>query len=132
MVVQKELNLVIKVNLKTGETLSFDLAKDTEYKDLVNKLEDNDFVKKITGMSSLYNTYWHALTIPKNFKSIRYIVSKVNCVKNGVKETVGEKIICHADNIRMAVLVYYNERPKMTRIEMKKVGKSRFVPNRGL
>lgn len=121
---------MIKVNKKDGLTLSFDLENDKEFSALSEKLQDGKFLDSVTGMNCLFNTFWHALTTPKNFHSIRYNVEKVKLVKNGIEKTIGEKIICHADNVRLTLLVYYNVRPKMARIELKKVGKQRFIPTK--
>lgn len=119
---------MIKINRKDGLTLSFDLNDDVQYQDIRQKLEDIKFVDDITGMNSLYNTFWHALMVPKNFGKVTYAVEKVRHTKDGVEKIIGEKIICHADNVRLTVLVYYNVRPKMARIELKKVGKQRYMP----
>lgn len=119
---------MIKINRKDGLTLSFDLDDDKQLEDITRKLEDKKFVDDITGMNSLYNTFWHALMVPKNFGKLNYTVEKVKHFKDGIEKVIGEKIICHADNVRLTVLVYYNIRPKMARIELKKVGKQRFIP----
>jgi hypothetical protein len=121
---------LIKVNKKDGKTLSFDLEKDAEYIDIQKKLDDDVFIGEITGINSLFNTFWHALTLPKNFRNVTYGVEKVKHFKNGIEQTIGEKIVCHADDVRLTILVYYNTCPKMARIELKKVGKQRFIPKR--
>lgn len=131
MVIQKELNTLIKVNRKDGKTLSFDLCRDEEYSDIQAKLDDVSFSKDITGINCLFNAFWHAITVPVNFRNIKYDVEKVKFSKGGVEKIVGEKIICHADDVRLTVLVYYNTCPKIARIELKKIGKQRYVPVRG-
>lgn len=119
---------LIKVNLKSGQTLSFNLGNKEDYSSLSDRLDDDVFARSITGISVLYNTYWHAITVPQNFKTITYHVERVVCVKHGIEVNVGERIVCHADDIRLTTLVYYNEKPKITRIDMKKVGKPRYIP----
>ena len=119
---------MIKVNLKNGQTLSFDLENIDEYSSLSDRLDDDVFVHSITGISVLHNKYWHAITVPQNFKTIKYFVERVKCVKNGIEKYVGERIVCHADDIRLTTLVYYNEKPRITRIDMKKVGNPRYTP----
>ena len=119
---------MIKINRKDGLTLSFDLSDEKQLEDVTRKLEDRKFVDGITGMNSLYNTFWHALMVPKNFGKVTYTVEKVKHLKDGIEKVIGERIICHADNVRLTILVYYNFRPKMARIELKKVGKQRFIP----
>lgn len=119
---------MIKVNKDDGSTLSFDLAIDDNVADLSSLLEDKGVADGITGVGCLFNTYWHQLTKPKKFRNVSYHVEKVQQVKNGVSKDVGEKIVCQADDIQLSILVYYNVRPKMTRIEIKKIGKQRYVP----
>lgn len=122
---------MIKINKNDGKTVSFDLENDTDYHDVVDLLNDENMVQTITGVSSLHHTFWHALVRPKKFRTVKYTVEKVYNTKGGIKKATGEKIICQADDIQLTILVYYNVRPKMTRIEIKKIGKMRFRPKRG-
>lgn len=119
---------LIKINKDDGKTLSFDLSNTEECEKVSSLLEGNDFLKAMTGIGCLHRTYWHQLTSPKKFHNVRYNVEKVIQEKNGVTKEVGEKIICQADDIQLTIMVYYNVRPKMTRIELKKIGKQRFIP----
>lgn len=119
---------MIKINKDDGKTLSFDLTNEDECKEISLLLGENKFLKSMTGIGCLHKTYWHQLTSPKKFRNVRYTVEKVTHVKNGVTKNVGEKIICQADDIQLTIMVYYNVRPKMTRIELKKIGRQRFIP----
>lgn len=119
---------MIKVNKDDGQTLSFDLTEDDGCERIISLLRDKTFSDSMRGIGCLHNTYWHQLTRPKKFRNINYFVEKVKHEKNGVVKDVGEKIICQADDIQLTILVYYNVRPKMTRIELRKIGKQRFIP----
>lgn len=121
---------MIKVNCRDGKTISFDLNEESEREELIDKLSERDFLRSITGVSSLHNTFWHVLTRPKKFRKVSYFVELVKHKKNGVEKIVGEKIICQADDVQLSILVYYNVRPKITRIELKKIGKQRFIATR--
>lgn len=121
---------MIKINKKDGKTISFDLNEENDKEKITELLGNKDFLGTITGLSSLHNTYWHALTKPKKFRSVSYHVESVKYKKGDVEKIIGEKIICQADDIQLTILVYYNQRPKMTRIELKRIGKRRFIPNK--
>lgn len=123
---------MIKINKNDGKTLSFDLTKDNECKEISSLLGDEKFINDMRGIGSLHHTYWHQLIPPKKFRNVHYTVEKVTHKKNGITKIVGEKIICQADDIQLTVLVYYNIRPKMTRIELKKIGRQRFIPKGNL
>ena len=119
---------MIKINKNDGKTLSFELDSPDELKSVTKLLNENGFVEAVTGISSLHNTFWHALTKPKKFRKVRYFVEHVMQRKGGILKEVGEKIICQADDIQLTILVYYSVRPKMTRIELRKIGRQRFQP----
>lgn len=119
---------MIKINKDDGQTLSFDLVSENEYEKVSSLLGDKNFAELMTGIGCLHNTYWHQLTKPKKFRNVHYSVEKVVHKKNGIVKEVGEKIICQADDIQLSILVYYNVRPKMTRIELRKIGKQRYIP----
>ncbi len=119
---------MIKINKNDGKTLSFELDNVEDLESVKELLLDNGFANSITGISSLHNTFWHAITKPKKFNSVRYFIEHVKQMKGGSVKNVGEKIICQADDIQLSILVYYSIRPKMTRIELKRIGKQRFVP----
>lgn len=119
---------MIKVNTKDGKTLSYDLSLESDYIEATELVESKDSTDSVTGISILHNTFWHALPKPRKFRKIRYFVKLVKHTKDGVEKVVGEKIICQADDIQLSILVYYNQRPKMARIEIKRIGRQRFVP----
>jgi len=123
---------LIKLNRKDGKTLSFELDNAEDSANLSELLNDEKGMETITGIGCLHNTFWHALTKPKKFRSVRYSVEQLFGVKNGVKTAHGEKIVCQADDIQLTILVYYNVRPKMARVELRKIGKPRFVPKKGI
>jgi hypothetical protein len=122
---------VIKLNRKDGQTLSFDLTCEKDNDALNDILGNKESMEAITGIGCLHNTFWHALTKPKKFRNVQFSVEQLLGKKEGETSTKGERIICQADDIQLTILIYHNVRPKMTRIEMKKIGKLRFVPKKG-
>lgn len=119
---------MIKINLNNGKTLSFDLNNENESKEWERLHRDANFQKQITGIGIIYNTQWYILPIPKKFKKSFFYAEIVKNRKN-LSEFVGERITCHVDDIRISVLVYYGNRPKMCRFDITKVGKQRFDPS---
>lgn len=119
---------MIKVNCKDGKTISFDLASEEDVKKWESLSSEKEFVNSITGISILYNTYWHTLPLPKKFRNIRFHAKLVKSAKGGVEKIVGERIVCQADDIQISVITYYGNRPKMTRIDIRRIGKIRYIP----
>ncbi len=121
---------MIKVNLADGRTLSFDLNDDFDLMDWRKRVLDHRFQKQIRGLGIVYNTQWYALPLPKNFNTIRYDADLIINHKalEDSKRKVGERIICQLDEIRLTLLVYYGNRPKMARIDAIRIGKQRYVP----
>ena len=120
---------MIKVNMADGKTLSFDLKDEKELKDWKQRCNDPKFQKSIRGVGIVHNTQWHAIPVPKKFKSVRYDADLIvnTKAKDESKRLVGEKIMCYVDDICFSLLVYYGNRPKMARIDVKKIGKQRHV-----
>ena len=121
---------MIKLHTNDGQTQTFDVEVEGELDHLLSFISDKDNLKAITGIGSLRHAHWDALTKPKNFRDVSYHVESVKLIKDNAEITVGEKIICHADDIQLTILVYYKPSPKMTRIELRRIGKRRFVPKR--
>lgn len=120
---------MIKVNMADGKTLSFDLKNEKELADWKLKCSDPQFQKSIRGVGIVHNTQWHAIPVPKKFKTVRYDAELIinPKAKDESKRLVGEKVMCYVDDIQFSLLVYYGNRPKMARIDVKKIGKQRFV-----
>ena len=116
------------MNCKDGSTLSFELSKDEEYQRWVELTSRADFMQQVTGLSILYNTYWHTLPLPKRFRNINFHAKVLKSDKGGIERIIGERIVCQADEIQISVITYYGNRPKMTRIDVRKIGKQRFSP----
>lgn len=117
---------MIKVNVRNGKTLSFDLKNNNDKRKWDEVYSDSKFQKSITGIGILYNSQWYTLPLPKNFRSAMFYAEIVTHRKN-INELVGEKIICHVDDIQISLLVYYGITPKMCRIDVIKIGKLRYT-----
>ena len=122
---------MIKVNCKNGKTLSFNLADDKEANEWQKLSGEGEFQSQITGIGILYNTQWHTLPMPKRFRRIDVKAELIRVQKEGIMREIGERIVYQADDIQISLIVYYGNRPKMARIDVKKIGKKRFTPMRG-
>jgi hypothetical protein len=123
---------MIKVNLADGKTVSFDLHCPEQVRQWQEKSSNLDFQREIRGMAIIHNHHWYALPLPKNFRIIQMHAELIENRKQNVKEEhkfVGERIRCYADDIMIALLVYYSNRPKMSRVDIIKTGKRRFNPD---
>jgi len=118
---------MIKVNIKSGETLSFDLNSEIGLNEWIKCHNDIKFQNSITGIGIIYSSQWYTLPLPKKFMTSIFYAEIVKNRKNN-NESVGERVICHSDEIRVSLLVYYGKRPRMCRIDVKKIGKCRFNP----
>jgi len=120
---------MLKVNMSNGKTLSFDLKNPDEYTKWKDFVLDEEQQKNIRGVGIVYNTQWYALPIPRKFKYIRYDADLIinDKAKTTDKKLVGERVTCLIDDIKLSLLVYYGNRPKMARIDAIKIGKARFI-----
>ena len=121
-------HVLIKINLRNGETLSFDLQIPLEAKQWRERSSDMVFQKEITGIGIIFNSHWYTLPFPKKFRTVSFQAELVENTKKGKdnKQYVGERIRCFADNVMVTLMVYYGNRPKMSRVDLVHIGKRRL------
>lgn len=122
---------MIKVNLKDGKTLSYDLQDEKAVKEWEELSSHQDFQQRITGIGIIYNAQWYTLPLPKKFRQVFFQFELVENNKKDAPEDrkyVGERVKCYADDTLISLLVYYGSRPKMSRVDVIKLGKRRFNP----
>ena len=120
---------MIKVNFKDGNTLAFDLGKADDRQQWLEWSSVPDFQKKITGVGILHNKRFTTVPFPKKFRKIRFYAELVSCERKGEVKLLGERIICHADDIKLSLLVYtYDDPPPPihSRIDVERIGKQMF------
>ena len=120
---------MIKVNFNDGTTLAFDLTKKADWKQWSEWSSSPDFQKKITGAGILHCKRFLTIPFPKRFKRIQFFAELVYSARKGEKKLVGEKLICHADEIKLTMLVYTYKNPPppvFSRIDIERIGKQMF------
>jgi len=114
---------MIKVNVKNGDTLTFDLTDSVQKGKWDALCTDYSFQQQITGMGIIYNSQLYTLPSPKKFSRRVYFAEIIKHRKND--EYVGERIICQVDDVQISVLVYFGKRPRMSRVDVIKIGRLR-------
>ena len=120
---------MIKVNFKDGTTLAFDLQKEDDRQQWLEWSSVRDFQTRITGVGILHDKRFITLPFPKRFKKIRFYAELVFSEKKGEKRLLGERLVCHADETKVSMLVYtYNNPPPpvLCRIDVERIGKQMF------
>lgn len=120
---------MIKVNLNDGKILKFDLDKSSDRSQWIEWSSSKDFQNRITGIGILHNRKYHTLQYPKRFTEIRFFAESVFNEKNRMKRKLGERIVIHADQIKLELLVYTYEDPQPpihSRTTMTFIGKQMF------
>ena len=120
---------MIKVHTKNGSTLSYDLMDDDQRKKWEFDSRDIRFQANITGIGIVFNSQWFALPLPKKFRQCHFEAALVESKKKNAPKYTGERIRCYADDVLISVQVYWGHKPKMSRVDIIRVGKRRFNPS---
>jgi len=117
------------VNLKNGNTLSYDLMEDDQRDKWEKDSSSVDYQMQITAIGIVFNSQWFALPMPKKFRQHHFDASLVTSNKKGTPHYTGEKVQCYVDDILISVQVYWGHKPKMSRIDVIRVGRRRYNPD---
>lgn len=119
---------MVKVSFRNGTTLEFDLRKEDDAKQWLEWSNVHDFQNSITGAGILFNRRFFTVPLPKDFKRCWWYAELLTSNKRGEEAVIGEKLICHADQVRLSLLVYtYTDLPPITsRMNLERVGKQVF------
>jgi len=126
---------VIFIHRKDGTTLKFDLSGekvdgdeirgDAELQEL---LADSKWTADISGMAVKSNKEMKALTLPKGFLNVSFSAESLHDSRKSPPAFLGERVHIQADEIRMTLTAFTTRQPRMTRIDIRKTGKPRFLP----
>lgn len=116
---------MLRANMRDGRTLSFDLADDKGRLEWEANQADPRFQQSITALAILHDRVLHTLPVPKRFRRIAY---EATLITNGEDAAVAERIGCLADGVSVQLTVYLKASPRTTRVDVRRVGKPRWVP----
>jgi len=116
------------VNLKNGRTVSYDLTEKEQLDKWNHDSSTVDFQSQITAIGIIFNSQWFALPTPKKFRQLHFGANLVESKKKDSTRYTGERIQCFADDVLISVVVYWGHKPKMSRIDVIRVGRRRFNP----
>ena len=120
---------MLLVNLSNGDTVSFDFDQEGE-RDRWNELRrvSSDL---ITGLALKLGGVQYAIPLPRErFKRVLCDAGPVEH-RNGQGKIVGDRLVVFADDIAATVLAYRNDRPKMVRFSIERLGRPVFLPGLG-
>ena len=116
------------MQLKTGETLSYDLLDNSQAKKWEKDSKDIKFQTQITAIGIVFNSQWFALPMPKKFRQCHFEACLVESNKKNAPKYTAEQVKCYADDVLISVKVYWGHKPKMSRVDIIRVGRRRFNP----
>ena len=122
---------MIVVSFKDGTTLKFNLTREDDYNQWLEWSSIRDFQDKITGVGIIHNRKFITMPLPKRFKNCQFYAELVYKRNKDGKETLqGERLICHADDVKLSLLVYtYVTNPPppiLCKFDAEKIGKQVF------
>ena len=91
---------MVNVNFRDGTTLAFDLNVAEDLRQWEEWSNAKDFQGRITGIGILHNKRFLTIPHPKKFKKIRFYADLVYSEKKGKRRLMGERLVCHADEIK--------------------------------
>lgn len=119
---------MIKVQLKSGETLSYDLLDKDQEEKWKKDSRNIEFQTQITAIGIIFNSQWFSLPLPKRFRQCHFEASLVESNKENAPKYTAEQVRCYADDVLISVKVYWGRKPKMSRVDIVRVGRRRFNP----
>lgn len=118
---------MVILNFKDGSSRKLDLREKAD-RDELNRIGGTPTaVATVTGVWVNSDKFSVTLPMPQRFRRVSFYGELVIHPKGGER---GEKVVLQADDIQQAVTLYYGEAPKMTRIDLTKMGKQIFRPER--
>lgn len=111
---------MLKVHLKTGETVEVDLESESQAKVWTARFNDPEFQKQITGLTVVNRGVQYSLPRPFGFRESALSAEPVTLGKGG------QRVFCFADDTRLALTVHNGQRA--ARIQLTKPGRRKFNP----
>lgn len=111
---------MLKANLVTGQTLTFDLRDADQLAAWERSQANPDFQRQIRALAILHDGHMHTLPSPPRFARISFYAE---VLQNG------ERVSCHADDVLCSLTVYSGGNGNVSRVDFNRLGKARFVPD---
>ena len=115
--------MLLKVSLSDGQTLTFNLL--TEGEVWAERESDPAFQASVRGLTLIHNGVLHSLPHPR-FGRTQF---RAEVVSDGDK-AVAARAGYIADDVMVWMTIYFNGSPPMVRMDVKRVGKPRWMPDR--
>lgn len=112
---------MLKVHLKTGETVDVDLGSEKQAREWLRRFSDPRYQDQITGLSVVKRGVQYSLPRPVGFPDSALSAEPVNAGKGG------ERVFCFAENVRLALTVHNGQRAAQVRLT--RPGKRKFNPD---
>jgi len=112
------------VHTADGRTEAVDPDDEAQAREWLERLKNPAFRESISGLSVSHNGITYAMPRPRNFRQVHMTVE---VVKEAGKNKGGQRLLCFADEARLAVMVH-REQKATVRISLSKPGRRRFDP----
>ena len=115
---------MLKINLRSGRTLTFDLADAEQRRDWEARQATAAFQREVTGIAIHEAGMLHAMPVPSCFGRAAFSAERIFRDDSDV----GERIFCHADDIVVTLSVYREgARPAMARVDVRRIGRPVYL-----
>lgn len=112
---------MLKVHLRTGETVEVDLDNEDQAKAWVRRFSDPSFQSQITGLTIVNRGVQYSLPRPVGFRDSALSAEPVTVGKGG------QRVFCFVEDTRVELTVHNGQRA--ARIQLTKPGKRTFNPD---
>lgn len=112
---------MLKVHLKSGETLEVDLDSEAEAREWTTRFNDPEFQSRITGLTVVNRGVQYSLPRPFGFRESALSAEPVTLGKGG------QRVFCFADDACLALTVHNGQRA--ARVHLTKPGRRKFNPH---
>lgn len=114
---------MLKVNLRDGRTLCFDLYTDEGLAQWRESQAAPGFQRQITGVAIQQDRWTHTLPLPSKFRSVEFDAERIITTR-----ILGAVVNCTADDVIISLTVYNSG---VSRVDVRRrEWRQRFAPNK--
>ncbi len=115
---------MLKVHLKDGRTLRFDLSDEQQARDWIANAGDLDFQSRITGVAIHHRGVQYSVPRPDGNDVFMFAERVEPDRERRIKG--GERLICQTGDMRLTMMVH--EAQKAARVNLVRTGTQRYNP----